>query len=172
MDQPMLPPGSEDESSVGDLSSNFPLAGKLSEKENNQLIKWLGAVTRVLHSAVASADFYERAAKEMVDLIGLDSGRVLEIVEGGRWTVAASYHRGARPGPSSEWVPISSLIRQRDLTKSGRCWTTPSGQYHPHLAGTEDVTGPRSPPAARSHRQGDRHAVRRSARDEDRDWGR
>jgi adenylate cyclase len=121
------------------LSSNFPLAGKLSDTDNSQLIKWLGAVTRVLQSTVASADFYERAAKEMVDLIGLDSGRVLEFVDGGRWTVAASYHRrGALLGPSSEWIPISSLIR-RVMEEKRTIWTTPSGNIT-GTVGTEDVT--------------------------------
>jgi hypothetical protein len=43
----------------------------------------------VLQSIVGSADFLERAAEARVQIVVLDSGRVL-LLEGERWNVAAS----------------------------------------------------------------------------------
>lgn len=62
----------------------------LGSDQSKQLIDWLKAITDVLQSAAHSADFFQQAAAAIVDLIGLDSGRVL-LFEGGQWNIAASY---------------------------------------------------------------------------------
>jgi adenylate cyclase len=124
MNEPVPPPGSEiDEPSV-DVSSNFPLAEKLSTQDKLQLVEWLKGVARVLQSAIGSAEFCERAAEEMVKLIGLDSGRVLDIKNDGTWAVIASYERETGKGLSSGWVPVSGLLRQVKSEKK-TCWTIP-----------------------------------------------
>ncbi|MEX2091520.1 MAG: adenylate/guanylate cyclase domain-containing protein [Pirellulales bacterium] len=136
MNDPMRPPGSQRDTFPSDISSNFPLAKKLSAEERDQLAHWLGAVTRVLQSAISSPDFYERAAKEMVDLIGLDTGRILEINSEGAWSVIESYDRDAGQGLSSEWVPVNDLLQQV-LTDKRTCWTSPSDN-EPDLAGATE----------------------------------
>jgi adenylate cyclase len=126
MKDPIAPPGSVRDAFPVDISSNFPLAGKLSTADRDQLARWLGAVTRVLQSAIGSADFCERAASEMVELIGLDSGRVLEINKDGTWAVIASFEREGGKELSSRWVPVSDLLQQV-ITDKRTCWsTTPS----------------------------------------------
>jgi adenylate cyclase len=79
----------------------------------------------VLQSAIGSADFSERAAQEMVDLIGLDSGRVLEIGRDGTWSIVASYERETGKEMSRNWVPVSDLLRQV-LADKKTCWTNTS----------------------------------------------
>ena len=124
MNDPVVPPGSEPELAATDLSQGLPLAEKLSPPERDQLARWLGAVTRVLQSAIGAADFYVRAAQEMVELIGLDSGRVLELSPKGDWTVVALYERDSRQGTSGRWAPVSDLLR-RVAKEKKTSWTTP-----------------------------------------------
>ena len=124
MEAPILPPGSAPESFSAELSSNFLLAQKLDAQERDQLIRWLGGVTAVLQSALGSADFYERAAREMVELIGLDSGRILELTGEENWTVIAAYDRQTVPELRRQWVPVADLLRRVTAEKK-TCWTTP-----------------------------------------------
>ena len=123
MKDPIAPPGSVRDAFPVDISSNFPLKGKLSKVDRDQLERWLGAVTRVLQSAIGSADFAERAASEMVELIGLDSGRVLEINKDGTWNVIASFEREAGKEMSTRWVPVSDLLREV-VAEKRTCWST------------------------------------------------
>jgi adenylate cyclase len=122
MDDPVLPPG-HGERSTEELNQGFPLGEKLNAAERDQLAKWLSAVTRVLQSALGAADFHERAAQEMVELIGLDSGRVLEISRDGDWKVAALYVRDTASEPR-KWSPVSDLLRRVQEEKK-TSWTTP-----------------------------------------------
>jgi adenylate cyclase len=122
MNDPVLPPG-QGETSTEDISQGFPLAEKLNAADRDQLAKWLSAVTRVLQSALGAADFHERAAQEMVELIGLDSGRVLEITRDGEWKVVALYLRDSS-GEARNWSPVSDLLRRVQEDKK-TSWTTP-----------------------------------------------
>lgn len=130
MNEPIRPPGSGRDTFPEDISSNFPLADKLNQDERDQITQWLGAVTRVLQSAISSADFSERASKEMVDLIGLDAGRVLELKDDGSWVVVASYDRAFGRRLSDAWVPVNDLLQQVIVEKR-TCWTSPSDQSDP-----------------------------------------
>ena len=44
---------------------------------NRQVLHWLQTSMGVFQSAVSSADFFQKAAQAVVDIIGLDTGRVL-----------------------------------------------------------------------------------------------
>jgi adenylate cyclase len=123
MNDPVAPPGEKCQSSTEELSQGFPLAEKLSASERDQFAKWLSAVTRVLHSALSAADFHERAAQEMVELIGLDSGRVLEIGPEGDWKVVGQFLRDTAH-ESRNWSPVSDLLRRVQEDKK-TSWTTP-----------------------------------------------
>lgn len=122
MNDPVLPPGSARETL--EFSGALPLAEMLSVQERRQLARWLRGVTTVLQSAIGSSDFSERAAQEMVELIGLDSGRILEIAQDGGWTVTASYQRPSVLSPGGTWVPVRDLLR-RVAAEKKTCWTTP-----------------------------------------------
>ena len=54
---------------------------------------WLKAMIRVLHSAANDADFFQKAAQAVVEVVGLDMGRVL-IRDGDDWQTAAFYPSG------------------------------------------------------------------------------
>jgi adenylate cyclase len=123
MNDPIAPPGEPREPSGAEISQGFPLAEKLTTSERDQFAKWLSAVTRVLQSALSAADFQERAAQEMVELIGLDSGRVLEIHPDGEWKEVSRYVRTTAPD-ARRWMPVSDLLR-RIMEDKKTSWTTP-----------------------------------------------
>ena len=74
--------------------------------------------------AIGSTDFSERAVQEMVELIGLDSGRILEISEDGDWTVSALFQRPMASSVAAAWVPVRDLLR-RVVNEKKTSWTTP-----------------------------------------------
>jgi adenylate cyclase len=75
---------------------------------NEQLNGWIQAFLGLLQSAAGSEDFYVKAAKAIVDLVKLDSGRVL-ILNGEDWT-----ERAMQQGPSmlldTPWRPSSRVL--------------------------------------------------------------
>ncbi|MGE3804277.1 MAG: adenylate/guanylate cyclase domain-containing protein, partial [Gemmataceae bacterium] len=60
----------------------LPAAGDVSIES---VVEWFQATLSVLQSAASSSDFFERAARAVVDLVGLDCGMVM-ILEQGDWT--------------------------------------------------------------------------------------
>lgn len=73
------------------------------------LVTWLKTATAVLHSATTSADFFARAAAALVDLVGLDAGRVLLLTEG-QWRVEAAKVQPNRAG--DPWQPSQTVLDQ------------------------------------------------------------
>jgi adenylate cyclase len=61
----------------------MPSAGTGLEPET--VVRWLQTMLSVLQSAASSADFFQKAARAVVDLVGLESGRVLLLLDGGEW---------------------------------------------------------------------------------------
>ena len=59
----------------------------LSPPQLDELAGWLQTTVGVVQSTVGSAEFLERAAEALVQIVGLDSGRVL-LLEGDHWNVA------------------------------------------------------------------------------------
>jgi adenylate cyclase len=59
-----------------------------ANEQNRQLLRWLQTSMGVFHSAASSADFFQKAAQAVVDIIGLDTGRVL-LWEDGAWQTRA-----------------------------------------------------------------------------------
>jgi adenylate cyclase len=54
--------------------------------EVGALLRWLRTIMGVLQTAASSSDFFDRAARGVVDIVGLDSGRVL-IFQGDGWRI-------------------------------------------------------------------------------------
>jgi adenylate cyclase len=73
-----------------------------------QLIDWIQAFLGLLQSAAGTEDFYIKAAKAIVDLVKLDSGRVL-ILDGEHWTERA-VQQGPTLTPDAPWRPSSRVL--------------------------------------------------------------
>jgi adenylate cyclase len=125
-----------------------PLAGAPARKsgrlppalgmEAEQLCRWLQAAMGVLQGAAGTREFFPRAARAMVDLVGLDSGRVL-LVDGSNWQVQADEHAGGPPS-DSDWRP-SRQVLQRLLTDKRTFWIGPQATPDPthSLVGVDAV---------------------------------
>jgi adenylate cyclase len=105
-----------------------------AEMDVEALVRWLREAMDVLHSAAASSDFFSRAAEAVVNMVGMDSGRVL-LCEEGNWKVEAM-----RTAPhlerASDWPPsrqVLNRVRQEKRT----FWKTPG---HNDLQAVEGVS--------------------------------
>jgi adenylate cyclase len=78
----------------GTVLANFSRLPDLStladpDKESKALVRWLQATMGVFQSAASSSDFLTRAAQAVVEIAGLDCGRVLLLTPGGEWKTEA-----------------------------------------------------------------------------------
>jgi len=85
------------------------------------LIRWLQATMDVLQEAAGSREFLPRAAKAVVELIGLDGCRVL-LRDGQQWTVAAQWLRTG--ADQTDWRPSFQLLEQMRQRKR-TLWQVP-----------------------------------------------
>jgi adenylate cyclase len=114
-------------------SGRLPVLGMDPE----QLCRWLQAAMGVLQGVAGSREFFPRAARAMVDLVGLDAGRVL-LVDGPEWRVQAAEHA---PGLSTNpnWRPSRQILNR--LTAEKRTvWMAPAaGDAGQSLIGMDAV---------------------------------
>jgi adenylate cyclase len=102
--------------------------------EVEQLFCWLQAAMGVLQSAASPAEFFPRAARAVVDLVGLDSGRVL-LHDHGEWRVqAVQLAPWVQDLPG--WRP-SRYVLDRLLQEKRTYWLTPG----PALDGGRSLAG-------------------------------
>jgi adenylate cyclase len=85
------------------------------------LVHWLQTALAVLQSAAGASDFYERAARAVVELVGLDSCRVL-LRDGAGWKVQAAHTTAQR---DLEWRP-SRKILDRIVREKRTFWELPA----------------------------------------------
>jgi adenylate cyclase len=118
---------------VSRISSIAVPLGKTLEPE--ALVDWIEALLGVLQSAAGSLDFFARAAQAVVELVGLDSGRVL-LREKSIWKEQVCQ---TTPGLTMdpEWQP-SQQVMQKVLEEKRTFWQIPesAGQS---LAGVKAV---------------------------------
>jgi adenylate cyclase len=100
------------------------------------LLRWLQAALSVVQSAAGSADFFLKAARAVVDLVGLDSGRVLMRDQQGWQVEAIQTARGSAADP--EWEP-SRRVLQHVFQEKRTFWETPE-QIGPDAASLSGVT--------------------------------
>jgi adenylate cyclase len=101
----VTPPGS----SIVPRSSLFPLSQPSGEQTSTQaLVRWLRSVMEVLQSAASSSDFFERAAQAVVQMVGLDSGRVL-LLNQGEWQTQAA-RTAHLVAAESNWRPSQHVL--------------------------------------------------------------
>jgi adenylate cyclase len=93
--------------------------------EKESVLQWLQDVMLVLQSASNSSDFFAEAAKAAVNMVALDSCRVLLVDDKGGWRTEAfkaSTDRSQDPG----WRPSQQVLsRVRDEKKT--FWQMPDG---------------------------------------------
>jgi adenylate cyclase len=92
-----------------------PPPAALALPDAEALVRWLQATVAVLHSAAGPGELFAQAAQAVVDLAGLDSGRVL-LLEGEAWREVATrvrpWGRDRAPGPPSRRV-LAEVRRQK-----------------------------------------------------------
>src|SRR5439155_7903620 len=86
------------------------------------LIRGLQGVLDVLHSATTSSDFLVQAARAVVDLVRLDSCRVL-MLEGEEWKTQAA-HTAPQVLSEKSWQPSRQILNQLRQEKK-RTWQAP-----------------------------------------------
>jgi adenylate cyclase len=99
------------------------------------MIEWLDRATDVLQAAAGSADFFDRAARAVVETVQLDSVRVL-IRREGAWRIQAA--QVARDDLTS-LRPASTSVLDRVLHEKRTCWEQPAGSASESLQGVEAV---------------------------------
>jgi adenylate cyclase len=110
---------------VGGTSRKLPAKpGTGPGMDPEQLVRWLQAAMGVLQGVAGSHEFFPRAARAVVDLVGLDSGRVL-LLERGEWRVQAAEHALGPAGPDN-WRP-SRQVLARLVAEKRTFWIGPQG---------------------------------------------
>ncbi|HEX7376992.1 MAG TPA: adenylate/guanylate cyclase domain-containing protein [Pirellulales bacterium] len=118
---PPQPPSADTDSHDDESLRSIDLAS-LGPGQSESIISWLQAITTLLQSAAHSQDFFERAAKAIVDLAGLDSGRVL-LYEAGRWREVARHAAPlalARAAAHEPSMRMLEKMREKKQTKTRR----------------------------------------------------
>jgi adenylate cyclase len=113
-----------------DISGRISNLIKEDELSVENMVRWLQAAMGVLQSAAGSSDFFQRAARAVVDLVGLDSCRVL-LREHGTWRLEVTQ---AAPGVRSEGDTLGSRkILDRILHEKRTFWELPSANISASL---------------------------------------
>jgi adenylate cyclase len=125
-------------SGVPRLSALTRTAQKSGGLEVASLGRWLQATMAVLQSATNSTEFFNKAAQAVVDLVGLDSGRVL-LLDKDEWKAAAvktAPRVVIRPG----WEP-SRRVLQRVRAEKRTFWqaSQQAGMETASLAAVQQV---------------------------------
>jgi adenylate cyclase len=105
--------------------------------EADQLAAWIQAFLGLLHSAAGSDDFYLEAARALVDLVKLDSGRVLVHNNGAGWNEKA-VHRNPHLKREPLWRP-SNRILNSVLREKKTFWVIPDSRTDSSTTGIDAV---------------------------------
>ncbi len=106
---------------IPNLSRELRPLPSLNPFQLDELIGWLQTTMGVLQSVVGAADFLPKATQALVEIVGLDSGRVL-LLQKNEWKVEAVH--GGTPEEQARWQPsqrVLSLILEEKRT----FWQTP-----------------------------------------------
>lgn len=116
------------------LSGNISSIIGKGEENVTGVVRWLHAAMGVLQSAAGSSDFFQRAARAVVDLVGLDSCRVL-LHEQGTWKMQAL--QTAEGVPRLSDVQGSRKILDKILQEKRTFWELPSSNFTASLMGVK-----------------------------------
>jgi adenylate cyclase len=116
-----------DEQTVGpgrlsDLSRRLQSLSALAPAHAKEMLGWLQTVMGVLQATVGAADFLDKATQALVQIVGLELGRVL-LLENDQWTVAAAHGEppdGGRPWQPSRHVLAAVRDNKKTFWQAGR----------------------------------------------------
>lgn len=102
-----------DEMTIGpgrfaDLSQRLRTLPGLSGPQLKEMIGWLQTTMGVLQATVGAADFLDKAAEALVQIVGLELGRAL-LVDGDKWAVAAAH---GDPPAGKPWRPSRRVLQE------------------------------------------------------------
>lgn len=86
------------------------------------IVRWLQTTMEVLQSAASSSDFFEKAAQAVVEIVGLDRGRVL-VLDKTEWRTVATFTADQRK-PAVEWRP-SLQVLNKVRSEQRTFWSAP-----------------------------------------------
>ena len=92
-----------------DLSNRLRTLPGLSGPQLKEMIGWLQTTMGVLQATVGAADFLNKAAQALVQIVGLEVGRVL-LLDGDDWGVAAAHGDG--PPGDRPWRPSQRVLEE------------------------------------------------------------
>jgi serine/threonine protein kinase len=129
LQQPTLPPGADlppglSAVSLGTTSrsiSAFLNRGDMDEGAVHQAVAWMESTAAFLATAIDSPDLFNKAARALVEIVGLDHGNVV-LLEEGQWKVVA---REAAPHAYPEGQPPSRHILERIRIDKRTLWQVP-----------------------------------------------
>jgi len=125
-----IAPGVEAGSSRFSSIMLSPAAGMQAES----LMRWLQAQLSLLQSAAGASDFFDKAARALVEMVDLDSGRVL-LLEQGQWKVQA-VHTAPEVQNARDWQ-ASTRVLSSVLHEKRTFWQKPMGATDRSLLGVE-----------------------------------
>ena len=99
------------------------------------LIPWMRVTMDVLNSAAGSQDFFGRAARAVVDLVGLDAGRIL-LLENGTWKPQVIQTRSDETHLDRQ---ASRQVLNKVQTEKRTFWQVPTGNAESSLVGINAV---------------------------------
>lgn len=131
------------------LSGNISSIVAKGETNVQGIVRWLQAAMGVLQSAAGDSDFFQRAARAVVDLVGLDSCRVL-LRENGNWRLHGLQTADGVSRLSDSTHQGSRNILDKILVEKRTFWELPSTNFTASLMGVKALVA-----APILNRQGD-----------------
>src|SRR5262245_29925433 len=93
------------------------------ESQNENMIRWIQTAMDVLQSAANSSEFFDKASAALVDLVGLDVGRVL-LFQNGSWHLQAQ--KVAARNPLGDERQASRHVLNYILAEKRTVWQVPA----------------------------------------------
>src|SRR5262245_17826238 len=132
-----LPPGASLAAYLAERVAGGSFQLPPSEPDSETMVRWLQAAMDVLQSAASSAEFFDKAAASLVDLVGLDLGQVL-LLQCGVWRLQA--HQAAASDRLGDERQASRHVLNRLLAEKRTFWQVPSNAVpQASLAGVSAV---------------------------------
>ncbi|MSR31811.1 MAG: adenylate/guanylate cyclase domain-containing protein [Gemmataceae bacterium] len=111
----------------------------IAEGEVHELVNWLQMIMQVLNATIGSEDFLKQAAVAMVDIVGLDSGRVL-LFHGSEISVATSHPETGNQQP--KWKPNAKILQKLNREKKAVWYSGEASAMKTHLGDKALVAAP------------------------------